>query len=102
VARRKAVTAILVNNLLHDDAAVRTAAASLGFNIAGFVQKERLVQVRQNYGPFVQSEEDGDWEVELVSAVLEAIQNEKQSEEIGKFTRTRFPVQLKIDRFLLV
>ncbi|KAI0345887.1 DUF862-domain-containing protein [Trametopsis cervina] len=82
VVRRKALTTILVNNLLHEDAAVRTAAASLGFNIAAFVQGERLEQVKQNYGPFAKSEEDGDWEVEIVSAVLEALGNEKQSEEI--------------------
>lgn len=97
VARRKTVTAILVNNLLHEDAAVRTAAASLGFNIAAFVQKERLEQVKQRYGPFAQSEEDGDWEVEIISAVLEAIQNEKHSEEIGKWMRSRFSLRLWTD-----
>ncbi|KAI0688322.1 DUF862-domain-containing protein [Cytidiella melzeri] len=82
MVKRRALTTILVNNLLHDDAVVRTAAASLGFNVAAFVQKERLEQVRQKYGPFAKSEEDGDWEVEIVSAVIEAIQNEKDSEEI--------------------
>ncbi|KAI0087719.1 PPPDE putative peptidase domain-containing protein [Irpex rosettiformis] len=82
VLKRKPLTTILVHNLLHEDAAVRTAAASLGFNVAAFIQKERLEAVRQRYGPFAKSEEDGDWEVEIVSAVLEAIGNEKQSEEI--------------------
>lgn len=84
ILRRRTLTTLLVHNLLHDDAAVRTAAASLAFNVAAFMQKERLDAVRQRYGPFVKSEEDADGEVELVSAVLEAIGNEKQNEEIGK------------------
>ena len=84
ILRRRTLTTLLVHNLLHEDAAVRTAAASLAFNVAAFMQKERLDAVRQRYGPFVKSEEDADGEVELVSAVLEAIGNEKQNEEIGE------------------
>lgn len=82
VGKRKGVTALLVASLLHADAPVRTAAASLAFNIAAYVQKERLEAVRNRYGPFATSEEDGDWEVEVVSAVLEALRNETQSEDI--------------------
>ena len=82
VIRRKPVMTIIVTNLLHADAAVRTAASSLAFNIAACIQKERLEQVRKKYGPFAQSEEDGDWEVEILSAVLEAVGNEKESEEV--------------------
>lgn len=87
VARHKALTAILINGLLHEDALVRTAAASLAFNVAAFVQKERLEQVRQKYGPFAKSDEDEEWEVELVSAVLQAIRNEMQSEAIGEWRK---------------
>lgn len=82
--KRKSVTSLLVSSLLHADALVRTAAASLAFNVAACVQKERLEAVRQRYGPFAASEDDGDWEVEIVSAVLEALQNETQSEDISK------------------
>lgn len=82
VVKRRPMTTIIVTNLLHADAAVRTAAASLAFNIAASVQKERLEQVRKKYGPFSTSDEDGDWEVEILSAVLEAIRNEKESEDV--------------------
>ena len=82
-AKRTAVTALLVSSLLHADASVRTAAASLAFNVASFLQKGRLEAVRARYGPFTGSDDEGEWEVELVSAVLEGIANEKQSEDIG-------------------
>ncbi|THH01928.1 hypothetical protein EW026_g855 [Hermanssonia centrifuga] len=82
VGKRNSVTALLVASLLHQDAAVRTAAASLAFNVSAFVQKGRLEQVRNKYGPFAGAEEDGEWEVEFLSAVLEALQNETQSEDI--------------------
>lgn len=84
VGKRKGVTSLLVSSLLHADAPVRTAAASLAFNVAACVQKERLEAVRTRYGPFAASEDDGDWEVEVVSAVLEALQNEVQSEDISE------------------
>ena len=84
MGKRTGVTSLLVHSLLHADSAVRTAAASLAFNVAAFVQKERLEQVRKRYGPFATSEEDGDWEVEVISAVLEALQNETQSEDISE------------------
>ena len=84
VGKRKGLTSILVASLLHSDAPVRTAAASLAFNVAAHIQKHRLEQVRNKYGPFAASEDDGDWEVEVVSAVLEALQNEVQSEDIGE------------------
>ncbi|EKM51910.1 uncharacterized protein PHACADRAFT_262319 [Phanerochaete carnosa HHB-10118-sp] len=82
MGKRKSVTSLLVHSLLHADSPVRTAAASLAFNVAAFIQKERLEQVRRRYGPFATSEEDGDWEVEVISAVLEALQNETQSEDV--------------------
>lgn len=81
--KRVAVTSLLVTSLLHADANVRTAAASLAFNVAAFLQKGRLEAVRARYGPFAGSDEEGEWEVELVSAVLEAIANETKSEDIG-------------------
>lgn len=95
VGKRKGLTALLVGSVLHADALVRTAAASLAFNVSAYVQKERLEQVRKQYGPFAASEEDGDWEVEVVSAILEALQKETQSEDISKwsakFSMRQFP-----------
>ncbi|KAF7985602.1 hypothetical protein HWV62_3907 [Athelia sp. TMB] len=77
---RVPVTDLLVTSLLHEDAAVRTAAASLAFNIAAYFQKRRMDKLRgQDDG----GEEAGDWEVEIVTAVIEAIDREKSSEEVA-------------------
>ena len=83
--KREVVTRAVVATLLHEDAAVRTAAASLAFNIAAALQQSRVEQLRgvtTGKTP-LEVEEDEEWEVELVCAVLEAISNEMQSEEVG-------------------
>ncbi|KAI0074056.1 DUF862-domain-containing protein [Panus rudis PR-1116 ss-1] len=80
--KRSTVTALLVNTLLHPDASVRTAAASLAFNISASIQKTRVTQVRARNGSVAGLEEDGEWEVELLSAVLEAIRNENSSKDV--------------------
>lgn len=82
--KQQNATKLLVASLLHADAHVRTAAASLAFNVAACVQRGRLEQVRSRQGYVTPAEEDGDWEVELVSAILEALQNEVQNEDIGE------------------
>lgn len=87
--KRGETTKMLVSSLLHDDAAVRTAAASLAFNVSAFLQKSRVDKVRgtnpgSGFVGSIDAEDDGEWEVELVSAVLEALSNETQSEEVGK------------------
>lgn len=83
--KRNETTKVLVAGLLHEEPGVRTAAASLAFNIAAFLQKARVDQVRGSraFATHSGTEEDGDWEMELVSAVLEALSNETQSEEVG-------------------
>lgn len=74
--------ALLVPALLHADAAVRTAAAGLAFNAAALVQVPRVDRVRRrNRGDVL--EEDEEWEVEMVSAVVEALEREKGSEDVG-------------------
>ena len=82
--KRPGVTTLLVSALLHQDAAVRTAAASLAFNISATVQKGRVNQMRSMNGSVAGLGEDGEWEVEVVSAILESISNEAQNEEISK------------------
>ena len=64
--KRAGVTSLLVTSLLHADAHVRTAAASLAFNVAAYVQRGRLEQVRNRKG-YVSptTDEDGEWEVEV-------------------------------------
>ncbi|EMD39905.1 hypothetical protein CERSUDRAFT_81230 [Gelatoporia subvermispora B] len=81
---RDALTRALVGALLHGDAAVRTAAASVAFNVAASLQQRRVDQVRgaDGAGASMGAEEDGEWDVELVSAMLEALGNEAQSEEV--------------------
>lgn len=84
--QRAPITRAVVAALLHDDAAVRTAAASLAFNIASALQKSRVERLR-GAAPGVTPTavaEDEEWEVEMVSAVLEALSNETQSEEVGE------------------
>lgn len=72
------LTDVLVTSLLHSDLNVRTAGASLVFNVAAWVQKGRS----KADGDGV---EDGDWEMELMSAVVEAIDREglEGSEDVG-------------------
>lgn len=82
--KRPGVTALLISTLLHEDASVRTAAASLVFNISASIQKTRVDQMRSMNGSVAGLGEDGDWEVEVVSAVLESIRNETRNEDIGE------------------
>ncbi|KAF9071216.1 PPPDE putative peptidase domain-containing protein [Rhodocollybia butyracea] len=79
---RNLVTAVLVPTLLHEDATVRTAAASLVFNAAAFLQKGRVEAVRNGGGSEKKNIEDEDWEIEMVSAVVEAIDREKTNEDV--------------------
>jgi hypothetical protein len=83
---RDDLTGFLVANLLNEDASVRTAAASLAFNVAASLQARRVKKVQDGEISTSFGDEDGDWEVELVSVIVEAIERE-QSEEVGKFGR---------------
>ncbi len=75
---------MLIASLLHPDATVRTASASLAFNIAAVLQKERVDAVKSGRGTQVDSEMDlGDWELEVITAVIEALDREKENEEVG-------------------
>jgi len=81
---RNQISVVLIPSLLHSDALVRTASASLAFNIAAVLQKDRVESVRLGRGIPVDSEDYlADWEVETVSALLEALDREKENEEVG-------------------
>jgi len=82
VSPRSRTTDVLISTLLHENAAVRTAAASLVFNVAAYLQKGRVNKER-NPGADEEIVEDGDWEVELISSVIEALGRETGSEEVG-------------------
>ena len=64
------VRGVLVDALLHADAGVRTAAASVGFNVGAYVQRAGRL-----------GEED---EVELIVAVLGAIERETSAETLHR------------------
>ena len=79
-------TNILVPNLANGDATVRTTAATLAFNVAGWVQRGRAARIpgpRMGDEGMLESEEDGDWEVEMMLAVMNAIGQEDASEDVG-------------------
>ena len=80
---RAALTSVLVQTLLHED---RRAAASLGFNVGDWVQKSRVARIKgEEVADEIRTdEEDGEWEVELVSAVAEALAGEEESEDAGE------------------
>ncbi|RXW24882.1 hypothetical protein EST38_g925 [Candolleomyces aberdarensis] len=81
---REKLTEVLIPSLLHEDATVRTSAASLAFNAATALQKPRVEAVRAGRKWNVESEGEDvcDWEVEMVSAITEALEREKENEEV--------------------
>ncbi|KAF9005982.1 thioredoxin family protein [Cyathus striatus] len=82
-AARTKFTSVLIPCLLHEDVAVRTAASSLAFNAAAVLQKDRIEAVKTGRG--IQSENElveEDWEIEMVSALVEALSREKDNEEV--------------------
>ena len=81
---REALTSLLVQTLLHQDRLVRVAAASLAFNIGAWVQRGQVARTKGGREEVLDGirvdEEDGEWEVELVSAVA----GEEESEDAGE------------------
>ena len=65
---------------------MRMAAASLAFNIGAWVHRSRVARIKvEKAGDGIRAdEEDGGWEVELVSAVAEALFGEEESEDAGE------------------
>ena len=85
---RPLLTQIVVPSLLHSDPAVRSAAAGLTFNMVSH-QQSALVDFYRNGNagdpvPDTEGEGGGDWETEVVTAILESLNKETQSEEVGK------------------
>lgn len=82
---RDKLTDLAISQLLEEDSLVRTTAASLVFNISSGIRAQRADTGNncfslQNY-PGV----DAEWEMEVVSAVIEGIRRE-EAEEIRKFS----------------
>ena len=83
---KQKLTALIIQTLLHDDAAVKNASASLIFNYSAALQKNRVDSAIgiTTRGTSISIEEDEDWEVEMVSAIIEALRREKENEEFGE------------------
>jgi hypothetical protein len=86
VSPRRRVTDVLLTLFYSDDGAVRTAAASVAFNMAAYIQKNRVSRTKAGRMGDEGSEEDGDWEMEMISALLEKVRVEDKSEEVGQLT----------------
>lgn len=85
---RTLLTTTLVSTLLHEDQVVRTASASLAFNIASCIQETRRNGIktnRESNGDVMDMEEDFDWEIEILSAIVEAVKLEDVNEDTGEY-----------------
>jgi hypothetical protein len=76
---RSNYTQIAVSGLLHEDTGVRTAAATLVFNLGTHLQRSRRQTPTRP-----DSVEDGEWEVEMITAILEGLSKESD-QGIGEF-----------------
>jgi hypothetical protein len=85
---RPKLTTVLVATLLHSDTEVRTAAASLAFNLSAFIQKPLVEAARE--GRSGEAEEDAtgeaEWTIEFLSALVEAIQREQNEDALHRLT----------------
>jgi len=76
------VLSLTTTALLHADAGVRTAAASVAFNVATARYGNRKEGMQARKGGTTGDESGADLEVELVSALIETIGREVDSEEV--------------------
>ena len=72
------VIGIVVDSLLHADSGVRSAAAGVAYNLAGVRHRDA-----KDTGRAAEDGEEKDWEVELVSALVEGIGREAD-EDVGE------------------
>ncbi|KAL1932294.1 hypothetical protein VTP01DRAFT_9350 [Rhizomucor pusillus] len=83
---RSVLTQLLVNSLLSADSQVRQTAAALAFNWSTIIAKERLRKEEEG-GDSLQGtpeQEDSDWEIEVVSAVMDVLSKEKDEEVVHR------------------
>lgn len=81
-SHRSQLTQLLVSSLLASDSQIRQAAASLAYNCSTCIAIERLEKEKGTFSGMAEQEDD-DWEVELSSAVMDALIKETD-EEISK------------------
>ncbi|CEP13775.1 hypothetical protein [Parasitella parasitica] len=90
-SHRAQLSQLLVSSLLASNAQVRQAAASLAYNCSTCIAIERLEKEKGTFSGMAEQEDD-DWEVELASAIINALSKETDEEithrllaAIGKF-----------------
>lgn len=74
-------TYLVVESLLHPDGSVRKAAADVAVNLATWRHR-----VAKEQGRGAEDESEPEWSMEIISALLEAIERESD-EEVGKLQR---------------
>jgi ABC-type amino acid transport substrate-binding protein len=86
--QKQKLTSFIIQTLLHDDAIVINASASLIFNYSAALQRNRVGSTigTTMHSESIQIDEDEDWEVEIVSAIIEALKREEENEDLGEFT----------------
>lgn len=72
---RGTLTGVLAESLASVDVSVRTAASSVAFNMAAWLQDGRTKGT--------EGEGDREWEMELISAVVEGLGHEMSNEQVG-------------------
>jgi len=77
---REKLTDFAISQLLEEENKVRTAAASLVFNIASCTQTQREEAGKAGPIPQFHTGPDAEWEIEVVSAVIEGIRREENEE----------------------
>jgi PUL domain len=83
---RAVLTSVIVQTLLHHGRLVPVAAASLAFNVGAGCRGAAFLGSRgkRREDGIRADEEDGEWEVELVSPVAEALADGEESENAGE------------------
>ena len=81
---REKLTDLAIPQLLEEENQIRAIAASLVFNIASCIQTQRAEAEKRRLIPQFHNGFDAEWELEVVSAIIEGIRREK-NEEIRKF-----------------
>ncbi|KAF9778668.1 PPPDE putative peptidase domain-containing protein [Thelephora terrestris] len=77
---RERLTSLAISQLLEEDNQVRATAASLVFNIASCTQAQRAETGGNNSLPPIHAGSDTDWEIEVLSAIIEGIRREENEE----------------------
>jgi desumoylating isopeptidase 1 len=84
---KQQMVSVIVPCLLHSDSTVRSAAAGAAFNSTAYYQVGRVQYYRDGKRGESVPESTGseEWELEIIPALLEALRQETQSEEVGKY-----------------